>query len=107
MKEGLKQTRVSNPGHGSELVAFLSQCYNNGSGLFADVKLVCGDGTLWAHAATLAAVSPVLRSLLLEHRGSQLDCDLGVTVLLMPGLARSDLQVVLDYVYRGWMTLRA
>ena len=60
-KEGLKMTRVSNPGHGSELVAFLSQCYNNGSGLFADVKLVCGDGTLWAHAATLAAVSPVLR----------------------------------------------
>ena len=32
--------------------------------------------------------------------------DVGVT-LLMPGLARSDLQVVLDYVYRGWMTLRA
>jgi len=105
MKEGLKQTRVSNPGHGSELVAFLSQCYNNGSGLFADVKLVCGDGTLWAHAATLAAVSPVLRSLLLDHLASPGNGD-GAT-LLMPGLTRRDLKVVLDYVYHGRMTLRA
>ena len=56
-KAGLKS--LVNPGHGSDLVTALGEAHK--SGLFADVKLVCGDGPVWAHAATLAAVSPVLR----------------------------------------------
>ena len=58
LAKGLKSNLV-NPGHGSDLVSRLGEAHT--SGLFADVKLVCGDGSLWAHAATLAAVSPVLR----------------------------------------------
>ena len=56
-----------------------------------------------AQKSLLQSVFSVFRSLLLDHCCSS---DVGVT-LLMPGLARSDLKVVLDYVYRGWMTLRA
>ena len=28
---------------------------------FADVKIICADGSAWAHRLVLAAVSPVLR----------------------------------------------
>ena len=32
---------------------------------FADVKIICADGSAWAHRLVLAAVSPVLRHVLI------------------------------------------
>lgn len=34
---------------------------------FADVKIVCCDGSVWAHRLILAAVSPFLEKLLLTN----------------------------------------
>ena len=34
---------------------------------FADVKIICADGSAWAHRLVLAAVSPVLRHVFLTN----------------------------------------
>ena len=95
MVDDLKVTsggNVRNRRHGRDLVSGLDDLY--GSGKFADVKMVCGDGALWSHRALLAAVSPVLRGILSES-GTE-----DVVTLIMPHLRRAHLKLVLDYVYR-------
>ena len=61
---------------------------------FADVKIVCFDGSAWAHRLVLAAVSPVLKSLLLTVANDD------VATLYLPQLSALHLRLVLDYVYK-------
>ena len=93
------KTLMRNIKHGKDLVASLSELHATGQ--FADVKLVCADGSLWSHRPLLAAVSPVLHSLLLNSLNDD------VVTLILPQLRRVHLKLVLDYVYSGSMYLRA
>ena len=97
-ESGLK-TPLRNFKHGGDLVASLADLHATGQ--FADVKLVCADGSLWSHRPLLAAVSPVLHSLLLNSINDD------IVTLILPQLRRVHLKLVLDYVYSGSMYLRA
>ena len=90
---------LRNMKHGHDLVNSLSDLHATGK--FADVKLVCADGSLWSHRPLLAAVSPVLHSLLLTRLNDD------IVTLVLPQLSRVHLRLVLDYVYSGSMYLRA
>jgi len=68
---------------------------------FADVKIICADGSAWAHRLVLAAVSPVLRHLLLSVEQED------VATLYLPQLSKNHLLLVLDYVYKGRMYIKA
>ena len=92
------KTPLRNMKHGRDLVASLSELHATGQ--FADVKLVCADGSLWSHRPLLAAVSPVLHRLLLNSLNDD------VVTLILPQLRRVHLKLVLDYVYSGSMYLR-
>ena len=93
------KTLMRNIKHGQDLVASLSELHTTGQ--FADVKLVCADGTIWSHRPLLAAVSPVLHKLLLNSVNDD------IVTLILPQLSRTHLKLVLDYVYSGSMYLRA
>ena len=99
MKDAEFKILMRNIKHGKDLVASLSELHATGQ--FADVKLVCADGSLWSHRPLLAAVSPVLHSLLLNSLNDD------VVTLILPQLRRVHLKLVLDYVYSGSMYLRA
>jgi len=93
------KTLMRNIKHGQDLVASLSELHATGQ--FADVKLVCADGTIWSHRPLLAAVSPVLNKLLLNRVNDD------IVTLILPQLSHTHLKLVLDYVYSGSMYLRA
>ena len=67
---------------------------------FADVKLVCYDGSAWAHRLILAAVSPVLKSLFLTLEAEE------VVTIFLPQVLKTHVVLVLDYVYKGRMYIR-
>ena len=99
-----KQTKTMSsllhfPSHGESLAAALAS--NLRQSAFADVKLICADGSAWAHRLVLAAVSPVLKQLLL----SSADQD-EIATLYLPQLSKYHLALVLDYVYRGKMYIK-
>lgn len=71
------------------------------SGL-ADVKIICSDGSAWAHRLVLAAVSPVLKHILLSVEASE-----DVATIYLPQLSKIHLSLVLDYVYRGRMYIKS
>ena len=86
--------------HGDALAVALASNLRQSS--FADVKIICADGSAWAHRLILAAVSPFLKHLLLctvEHED--------VATLYLPQLSKHHLSLVLDYVYRGRMYIKA
>ena len=58
---------IRNPDHLTNLSSSLASNLRHSA--FADIKIVCADGNVWAHRLILAAVSPVLKQLLLsfEH----------------------------------------
>ena len=93
------KTLMRNIKHGQDLAASLSELRTTGQ--FADVKLVCADGSIWSHRPLLAAVSPVLHKLLLNSVNDD------IVTLILPQLRRTHLKLVLDYVYSGSMYLRA
>jgi hypothetical protein len=92
-------SNLKNTSHGESLATNLASNLRNSS--FADVKIICSDGSAWAHRLILAAVSPVLKNLLLS-----VDHD-DVATLYLPQLSRGHLALVLDYVYRGRMYIKA
>ena len=71
-KSGVSRLHYSN--HGELFAAALVSNLRQSS--FADVKIICADGSVWAHRVVLAAVSPVLRYVF----------DFGRNVLLQSGL---------------------
>ncbi len=85
-------SQLKNPEHGSMMAAVLASNLKQSS--FADVKIVCPDGSAWAHRLVLAAVSPVLKSLLLSVANDD------VATLYLPQLSVLHLNLVLDYVYK-------
>ena len=91
----LHKAHMQNEKHGRDLVASLSDLHATGQ--FADVKLVCADGSLWSHRPLLAAVSPVLHKLLLNRLNDD------IVTLILPQVRRTHLKLVLDYVYSGSM----
>ena len=93
------KTSLRNIKHGQDLVASLSELHATRQ--FADVKLVCADGSIWSHRPLLAAVSPILHNLLLNRLNDD------VVTVILPQLSRAHLKLVLDYVYSGSMYLRA
>ena len=93
------KTLMRNIKHGQDLVANLTEIHTTGQ--FADVKLVCADGSIWSHRPLLAAVSPVLHKLLLNSLNDD------IVTLILPQIKRTHLKLVLDYVYSGSMYLRA
>ena len=95
----MHKAHMQNEKHGRDLVASLSDLHATGQ--FADVKLVCADGSLWSHRPLLAAVSPVLHKLLLNRLNDD------IVTLILPQVRRTHLKLVLDYVYSGSMYLRA
>ena len=95
----MHKAHMQNNTHGRDLVASLSDLHTTGQ--FADVKLVCADGSLWSHRPLLAAVSPVLHKLLLNRLNDD------IVTLILPQVRRTHLKLVLDYVYSGSMYLRA
>ena len=95
----MHKAHMQNDKHGRDLVASLSDLHTTGQ--FADVKLVCADGSLWSHRPLLAAVSPVLHKLLLNRLNDD------IVTLILPQVRRTHLKLVLDYVYSGSMYLRA
>ena len=95
----MHKAHMQNDTHGRDLVASLSDLHTTGQ--FADVKLVCADGSLWSHRPLLAAVSPVLHKLLLNRLNDD------IVTLILPQVRRTHLKLVLDYVYSGSMYLRA
>ena len=61
-KSGVSRLHYSN--HGELFAAALVSNLRQSS--FADVKIICADGSVWAHRVVLAAVSPVLRYVLIS-----------------------------------------
>lgn len=94
-----KSTLLKNPDHGEGLARSL--LYGHTQRQFADVKLVCPDGAIWSHRLVLAVVSPVLKRLLLSRE------DDDIVTLCLPQLSKTHLTLVLDYVYRGRMYIKA
>merc|ERR1712223_82676 len=94
-----KNYSLNYPEHGESMATALASNLRHSS--FADVKIICADGSAWAHRLVLAAVSPVLRQLLLSVEGDD------VATLYLPQLSKYHLSLVLDYVYRGRMYIRA
>ena len=56
-KNPVKLLRYGN--HGEAMATALASNLRHSA--FADVKIICADGSAWAHRLVLAAVSPVLR----------------------------------------------
>ena len=67
---------IRNPDHLTNLASSLASNLRHSA--FADLKIICADGSVWAHRLILAAVSPVLKQLLLSF-----DQD-DVTTLYLP-----------------------
>ena len=84
--------------HGDVLTQNLAS--NLRQSTFADVKLICFDGSAWAHRLVLAAVSPVLKTLFLSLEAEE------VVTIYLPQLLKSHVSLVLDYVYKGRMYIR-
>ena len=84
--------------HGDVLTQTLAS--NLRQSTFADVKLICYDGSAWAHRLVLAAVSPVLKTLFLSFEAEE------VVTIYLPQLLKSHVLLVLDYVYKGRMYIR-
>ena len=51
--------------HGEAMATALASNLRHSA--FADVKIICADGSAWAHRLVLAAVSPVLRHVFLTN----------------------------------------
>ena len=60
-KNPVKLLRYGN--HGEAMATALASNLRHSA--FADVKIICADGSAWAHRLVLAAVSPVLRHVFL------------------------------------------
>ena len=67
---------IRNPDHLSNLASSLAS--NLRRSAFADLKIICADGSVWAHRLILGAVSPVLKHLLLSFDQDE------VTTLYLP-----------------------
>merc|ERR1712083_335258 len=89
----------NHPEHGESMATALASNLRHSS--FADLKIICSDGSAWAHRLVLAAVSPVLRHLLLSVEQDD------VATIYLPQLSKYHLSLVLDYVYRGRMYIKA
>merc|ERR1711962_189531 len=94
-----KNYSLNYPEHGESMAAALASNLRHSS--FADLKIICADGSAWAHRLVLAAVSPVLRHLLLSVEQDD------VATIYLPQLSKYHLSLVLDYVYRGRMYIKA
>ena len=62
-KNPVKLLRYGN--HGEAMATALASNLRHSA--FADVKIICADGSAWAHRLVLAAVSPVLRHVFLTN----------------------------------------
>ena len=91
---------IQSSSHGEILGSALASNLRQSS--FADVKIICYDGSAWAHRLILAAVSPVLKQILLSVHDQE-----DVVTLFLPQLSKFHLSLVLDYVYRGRMFIKA
>ena len=62
-KNPVKLLRYEN--HGETMATALASNLRHSA--FADVKIICADGSAWAHRLVLAAVSPVLRHVFFDQ----------------------------------------
>lgn len=81
--------------HHATIVDEIKTCFFSEN--FADMTFVCDDKTtLSAHKLVMAAVSPLIRTILGENTHSH-----GPSVVLIPGIKSSHMRHLLDFLYHG------
>ncbi|KAL6439263.1 hypothetical protein ACFW04_003864 [Cataglyphis niger] len=78
--------------HLANLSGLFEALYKSGS--LTDATLVCQNGLLRAHKLVLAACSPYFEKVFKDYSGDQL-------VLILKGVAREEMECLLEFMYRG------
>lgn len=84
-------------GHNAYMMSVARLCRDLGQ--FTDVTIYCSDGSLRAHRLVLGGASKFLRQILLDMSDDE------ETVLVMPGVPKTLLMALLDFLYTGKMLL--
>jgi len=80
-------------GHNTYLISVARLCREESR--FTDVIFHCVDGQVAAHRLVVSAASKFLREILVEHRSEDDD----QTVLILPDVTVSSLNILLDFIY--------